>query len=268
MPNRKIPFLKLEKSPLVLVIAQVRISSVLGMENYLPKIQEPLRKAGFPKFKAEQTQNIVAGPVPQFISSVRWLFHNADNTECVVLATDFIALLTSKYDVFEAFIGKLQTVLQVLNEAVGVELALRLGLRYVDLIRPVEGKSLADYLQPGLLGLPPAELGVESFLTQFDSRGKTPVGNLTVKLHQNKKGLFIPPDVTGSDLKFDVVLKPGETITLLDIDHSSPAQRPFKPDALANAMWDLHEHSALAFRKATIPSALDLWGAVQSKAKE
>src|SRR5262249_51958952 len=52
---------KLKHAPVVTIIGQVRFSPVLSMESYLPKIQEELRKKGFPKYDKVAQQSLGFG---------------------------------------------------------------------------------------------------------------------------------------------------------------------------------------------------------------
>src|SRR5258705_10846711 len=100
---RTLPALHLSKSPLVIVLSQVRISPILGMEKFLPAIQEQLRRTGYPKFRTSVTQEILLAPELKTVSSVRWLFSDREEKTTAVIAPNFITLLTSRYEVFEKF---------------------------------------------------------------------------------------------------------------------------------------------------------------------
>ena len=58
---RKEPALKLERSPLVFVLSQVRFPAVLKIEDHVPDIQEALRKLGFPRYSKEDIQRFSFG---------------------------------------------------------------------------------------------------------------------------------------------------------------------------------------------------------------
>ena len=103
---RKEPALKLKKSPLVFVLSQVRFSPILKMENYVPDIQEDLRKQGFPRYKKEDIQQVsFGGPDIRAERDNRWVFSSRDQTEAIVLAPTFVVYETTNYDVFETFVS-------------------------------------------------------------------------------------------------------------------------------------------------------------------
>ena len=126
---RSIPALKLKTNPLVCVLGQVRISPVLQMEEFIPAIQEQLRRTDYPKFNREETEELILGPgtQPKVRSSTRWIFLNKENTAAVVLAQNFIALQVSQYTSFEIFLGALKAVLKIIGKVADISLTERLG---------------------------------------------------------------------------------------------------------------------------------------------
>lgn len=258
---RSLQPLRLLRSPLVLVLAQVKISPILQMGDYVPGIQESLRHKGFPKFVMRRTQEIVFAPKPVFGAHERWLFSNKESTQTVVLASDFIVLVASVYSVFEEFVETLKSILAMVGEAAQVALSDRLGLRYVDVVRLAKGESYRDYLQDGLHGLDAEKLDASSVLLQSQVKADTSMGTLLVRLWQSQDGRFLPPDLDAEDVAFQVQPQAGELLTVLDIDHFSIKEREFNPDQLAQELWRLHDGTDRAFRAVVTPKALTRWGA-------
>jgi uncharacterized protein (TIGR04255 family) len=69
-------------------------------------------------------------------TGARWQFSDPDDTWTVVLAQDSLAIETRAYRHFADFLERLRTVLRALVEHVQPQLGTRLGLRYVNEIRP------------------------------------------------------------------------------------------------------------------------------------
>lgn len=253
------PALKLDSCPLVFTLAQVRFSPVLVMDEYIPRIQEALRQEGYPKFAAESIGEIVIGPQPSIGSTARWLFVNKQADKSVVLSPTFVAVETTNYDVFDSLLADLVKVVDILRNVVQVEFVERLGLRYVNLVRPSAGESVADYVKPGLLGLTPEELGVENVVQRHESRARTPYGQLVVRLLQGDR--ILPPDLDSTALKVERTIETDETATLLDIDHFSVGEWNFDNSEVSSAMWELHEFTDAAFRTAVTAYAMKAWGA-------
>jgi len=258
---RSLPALKLKINPLVCVLAQVRISPVLQMEEFIPAIQEQLRRSDYPKFNREETEELILGPgtQPKLRSSTRWIFSNKENTSAVVLAQNFIALQSSRYTSFEIFVEAFKGVLEIVGKEAEISLAERVGLRYVNLLRPKKA-PLNEFLKPGLLGLPDNELGIKRSQFRFELAGATEIGKLVTRLSLSSNGTFLPPDLDGSGLDYGVTLEPKELIALLDTDHFSLKQRDYKPADLIEEVWQLHEYTDRAFRAAVTPEALRSWG--------
>src|SRR5687767_4493305 len=104
--KRTLPPLHLEKSPLVVTLGQVKISTVAAMDRYIPEIQERLRKSGFPKFVADEVQEITFsfGPLQQqqHVQTLkRWAFQSKDNKWEIQVDTETITLVTTGYERYD-----------------------------------------------------------------------------------------------------------------------------------------------------------------------
>ncbi len=262
--RRSRPPLKLSNSPLLLALAQARISPVLQMQNYIPAIQERLRRIGFPLFSEALMQEIVLGPgLPSpgsVVTRSKWVFADKARTLAVVIAPEFITLQTAAYDTFDAFSEQLAAVLDPISEIVGIELSERVGLRYVDYVQPRADDTLADYLAAGLVGLDPAMAGVRSQRSVYLAQGPTSVGQYSFRLTRSEGAFALPPDLQPSDVQVSPVGSPGAH-AVLDIDHFFVATQPFKSDNIIQILWDLHDVVDGLFRSAITPHALQVWQA-------
>lgn len=258
---RKTPALKLRSSPLVFVLSQIRFAPILKMSEFIPEIQERLRRTGFPGFEVRRPQEIEIGPTQIAIPKSRWFFWNRTRTSVVIVSDDFVVLGTSRYTLFEAFAEALNKVLVVISETTAPSHTERLGLRYVDLVRPAEGESFDDYLNTGLRGLSLEALGARTAIIRSHTLAETDEGSLSIRIWQNRDGQPLPPDLARDD--FPVVApqaKDGETWTILDIDHYSSESHDFVVDKLIGVMWALHDGAARAFRASVTANALARWG--------
>ncbi len=260
--KRSLPPLRLRYSPLVYVIGQVRISPVIAIEKYVPEIQEQLRHKGFPRFVKGQIQEIriEIGSTPKVNVSDRYEFQNKEGTSGIVLASDFISLHTNKYEVYEKFEETFRVALAIIHQVVSLSLVERIGLRYVDLIRLGADEKFSDYLQPGLLGLENAKLGVTKSLSRFEFVGVTEVGKLVVRYSQSDNGTFLPADLMPSPLKHDVEVPPGEVVSFLDLDHFSEQSHDFEVSSVLELLGRLHDYLDRTFRSAVTETALQKWG--------
>ncbi|HVJ88646.1 MAG TPA: TIGR04255 family protein [Labilithrix sp.] len=262
--KRTHPPLKLHKSPLVMVLAQVRISHVAKMGDYVDDVQERLRRNGFPRFDRGRAHEILLRPglQPEIREHPRWEFQNKERSTGITVMQNAIVLHTNSYDTFDHFAESLRLALEVIGDAAKPALVERLGLRYVDLIRPDPDESWTAYLKEGLHGLSPDAIGMAEGLQRHETVGLTKAGQLVIRCVQSKDGGFLPADLSPSSLDYSkVTLRPGELVTLLDLDHFSQATRDFDVDTVMAAMWDLHENLDVSFREAVTGHALKKWEA-------
>ena len=263
------PALKLKKSPLVYIVAQVSFSAVEAIAKYLPDIQDEFRKR-FPRFTTGETRNIRISPnAPPDISFVpRFEFQNRERTCGIVLQKDSVAVHVSRYSSFEEFCLLVQTALDTVHKVVTLGLIDRIGLRYVDLIRMGDGETLDCYLQPGLLGLDDRKMKIKNPLRMSTFQGFTDAGRLNLRMSQRLDGGTLPPDIDPTTLIHSTNdLKLGEIITLLDIDHFHQfieEQLDFSTDKVLQYLWKLHEHTDLAFRSSITDYGLKVWGAEET----
>jgi uncharacterized protein (TIGR04255 family) len=152
-----------KNNPLVEVVCQIRYPTILKIENELPvNFQEKIRQR-FPIFK--QVTNI---QLPQELSQLTNLLAQADNRTYTFstqdekwtlnLTRDFLALTTSHYTKWEEFIGNLELVLSAFVEEYQPSFFLRIGLRYINVVkRATLGMPLdtpwIDLINPQILGL-------------------------------------------------------------------------------------------------------------------
>lgn len=257
---RKRQPLKLEKSPLVLVLAQVRFSPVLLIKEYIPAIQEELRRQRYSDYRAEQIQQVMfTGAEVKAEQANRWVFASRDRRDAVIIAPDFVVYETSSYDVFETFLERFEPVLALLRDKVSPDFAGQVGLRYVDLIRPAQGRAASEYLCESLRGLSKERLKAISVLQQFIVQAKTPHGELTVRSFETSAESMLPPDLASAHVELVLTLDANETCRILDIDHISRAKTDFDPPVLVDRLWNLHGPSEDAFLAATTPEAIEFW---------
>ncbi len=262
--KRSRPPLKLHKSPLVMVLAQVRISHVAKMGDSIDDVQERLRRSGFPRFEEGRGHEIVLRPglQPEIREQPRWEFQNKERSAGIIVAQNAILLHTNSYETFDDFAKSLRLALEVVGDAVQPTLVERLGLRYVDLIRTDAGEQWTDFLKPGLHGIPPAAIGMTEGLQRHETVGTTKVGQLVVRCVQSTDGGFLPADLWPTTLEYaKPPIPPGELATLLDFDHFTQVTRDYDVDQVMAAMWELHETLDVTFREATTDLAMKKWEA-------
>jgi uncharacterized protein (TIGR04255 family) len=274
--RRTLPALYLPDSPLVAVLAQVRFSPVTAMESYVPAIQDGLRRKGFPRFREELveevswvTRTVGSESAVDTRKQKQWEFTDAKNTWSIRLTPDAVTLATSEYDTYEKpFEENLALALDIIHQQATLQLVTRIGLRYVDLIRPEGGLDFADYLDGRLLGLPAEELGLVDSFPFTQMRGPTDVGFMTLRCVFLNSGSVLPPDLIGLTLQMKESAEPGTKVALLDLDHIRHEEEAFDRERVLASLALLHDRLDLAFRKSVTAEALERWGANEAGRKD
>jgi uncharacterized protein (TIGR04255 family) len=254
----------LGKSPLILVLAQVRFSPLMAMRDYIARIQDQLRIAGYPLNASVEFQEVTLAQKSVAASQrAHWEFLSKDSTISVIVSEGFVVVQTSSYNCFEDFLEKVTHVVSLVSRTVGGLLVQRVGLRYVDLIRPKACETWEMYVREGLRGFgsPHFSDGTALHLHQIVTR--TTSGAMIVRLLQNREMAILPPDLATPTLAFPQIEPPtqGELLTIVDIDHFQECPpEDFSPEVLARMAWPLKTASYEVFRDSLVTEhAIEAW---------
>ena len=264
--KRSLPPLRLPRSPLVYVVAQVRFSAVVSVEKFVPEIQEKLRHKGFPRFLRSQLPElnfVLPNPTPKVSFTERFEFQNKEADLGIVLTSNFFAVHTNNYKNYEEFEKNISSAIDAIDGSLNLSIVERMGLRYVDLVRPKQDEKWDTYLQPGLLGVDPEKIGiVRDWIRRLEFQGDTELGKLVIRCAQTDQAL--PPDLQPPSLKYSLTLEPGEIAACLDFDHFSERSADFDPQTVLTMIGDLHDHLDRAFRNSVTTTALKNWGSEEA----
>ncbi len=262
MNPRSVPPLKLPKSPLIFVLAQVKISPVLGMESKIPALQEAYRKQGFPRLAERKIETTVRGSEGQTVQKEtrrQWEFINKDKRASVLVDSEGLNYQVTKYDVFESFMASIESVLQVFSDTVEPTLVLRTGLRYVDLVIPAEGKDIHVYFNASLRGF---KIHDTDQRKAFFTESVCQTGSDSTFVHRYVEadaGFGFPPDLLPMQLEFPRNPRMTSPFGLLDMDHFSMNEADFSTEEVVSRFFDLHEHQTVAFEASVTAEALEEW---------
>jgi uncharacterized protein (TIGR04255 family) len=150
---------KLKRSPLVLVVCQVRFEKVAAAADAgrALAIQGSLVDR-LPNINEHEQRGVVltpAGTVEQQPPVKVWQFKSTDQTTTASISPDFVSLETSDYSDWSDFSGLLHRLLQGVGDELKPKIEQRVGLRYVDqLMIPTQDleAELRKRLSPELLG--------------------------------------------------------------------------------------------------------------------
>jgi len=238
MPN-------MPNAPLVYTVGVVRFPRVPGIAKYASALLEAVR-----------------GTYPQFddftLSFVRANI-NLNLTE------EVFGMHTSAYIHNEDFVAKFKVGLQALLGVpeMGIKWMEAVGLRYVDLVKPLPGELLDAYLRPWVLP-PKPDIEGEMDLLQgmYVAAYKTAFGELRFQSLRN------PPFVLPMDLNNPAVQKngwalpvPDSDFAVMDMDHGcnfNPLE-PIDVDVVCEKLRSLRSISRKLFDQTGTDHAKNVW---------
>jgi uncharacterized protein (TIGR04255 family) len=260
---------KLRNQPVKLVLCQVRWSPIQTIATYIPAIQEVFRRHGFPIERSGETPQVFLSPKGVEVKTQpRWEYKSKDERWSILVMPDSVVLQTTDYDRFEGYAEKLRLAVDTVFQATEHDkfgVLERIGLRYIDHIRPQAGEDYRAYVKAGLHGI--QDDGVflpDTKRLHCETVGATKVGSergtLIIRLTQNNEGMELPPDLLGAAPPWSPSVKPGEWLTIIDTDHFLEGK--FECDAgwIVRQADLLHDQINEAFFNHVITEhALEVW---------
>lgn len=270
--KRKCRYVPLSSHPLVLVLCQVRFSSVSLIADYIPGIQDDFRRHGYPRLRKATIEQLLITPGGVKVEQrEQWEFRRKDQTWSIMVGSDSLVLQATTYARFEDFAETLSHALQTVlsrteNDKLGV--IERVGLRYINQVRPREGEDFRTYLRPPFHGVSDTVFENGTQRLHVESIGTTrlgeTLGKMIIRVIQNDEGAGLPPDLVGGAPSQGASVKPGELVTLIDMDHF--VEGTFDPGAEDVVPWvvgqayTLHDHIIETFHEQVVtPEAIAIW---------
>jgi len=257
---------KLSHAPVFYTLAQVVFNPVLQIPDFVPKIQDRLRRAGFPDYRKELLRQLEVrqgeGEPPQVSTQegpTRWNFVNSDRVSGYILQPNSFVYHTTAYETFEVFSKNLIDGLGLVHEEINLAFIERIGIRYLDAVLPKKGETLPQYLKSSVLGLSSGIQG--KLLHSFtETATETADGRLVSRVLITDGDLALPPDL------FPLGLTLGERFSnikahhaILDNDHYSTERFDFSLERVAKKLNASHARIDEAFRATVTEFALAAW---------
>lgn len=276
---------QLANAPLVFVIAGVRFESLEALPNWVPAIQDELRK-WFPSFKRVRQTASASGfemavdPQdfdPAYVGSA-WVFSTSDHKAVITLFKTGLVLHTTDYSVFANFAEALKrAVTALLRAADGVVNITQLGIRYIDHIQSQHGMDVGKFIVSGLM---PAEVSSRlavknssSFASYVEENTGT---TLNVRFNIGEGGPVIPQDLLPPYMLSSMPVSPQDGMFQfpmlasregsLDLDalNASVNGRVISADELVAEVDRLHRVANDYFYSVITPEARKAWSSVTS----
>lgn len=254
----------LKNPPVYFTVAQVRFNAILKLSEYLPTIQDEMRKSGFPDFVTRKSmilQMVLQNgkPIPTPATTERFFFGTADKQHAFVLNTEFLALQSTNYGTFEKFSAMFLKGLQLVHKVVQLDFTERVGLRYLDHVAPRAGDTLDKYLEPEVHGLS-ARLGGKALHSYAETLNAVGDVRLLSRVVIQDGGLAFPPDLQPEEMAIDSrFLNSSGHHALLDTDGFIEGREAFSADNVQKKLDAIHEAVRTAFRAAVTPHAFKIW---------
>jgi len=247
--TRKCRTVPLSKQPLALVLIQLRYSPILNLKEYIPVIQDRLRKIGFPLVYSKNMKKLVISSTELKPEDMQqWKFETPDKRSSVIVDQDQALLQTTDYHSFEEF---LQQYFAVLNPFLKITehgvhgTALRIGLRYVDQVTLQSDTDTIDsYLRPPICGMvSPFFKNKYKQYTHIEV-GETELrngrkGTLSIRVLRNAEGLDLPSDLYQEAPVRLRTIDVKDDFALIDMDHG--CEQPFPQNQVGIPVQQLEE---------------------------
>jgi len=256
----------LKNPPVYFTLVQVRFNAILKLSDYLPAIQEGLRRSGYPAYSAQKFVTLQLNvnaqdgqAVPQPAQLEQYSFANVGQTHSFVLGADALTFQSTNYGTYEAFSEAFLKGLALVHETVRLDFTERIGLRYLDQVFPEAGDPLEKYLAPEIHGLG-ARLGgkaVHSFAETLNEIGDI---HLRLRLLVQDGSLTFPPDLQPSGMSVDPRFSGVSGMhATIDTDGFVQGRELFSLDEISRNLREIHGAVSTAFRTAVTPHALEVW---------
>jgi len=244
---------KLENQPLKFVLVEFRFSPVMQIAEYIPKIQEALRRQ-YPISEKRSGQAVQVRPGGIAVSAIdRWAFISANKKSAIDINQERLVYITAEYPRFAGFSDTCKQAIETLVNIVEPGLILRIGLRYSDLVIVDDGEGITSLVNEHF-GFPN---GIETLgktrQHSTDTFLRTDMGGLAIRTLYGKHNLTCLPDVQSLPISITADATSSERI-ILDFDHYWEAKDEpvsFETNNVLEKLSALHKTSREAFWKVT-----------------
>ncbi|MCK4609286.1 MAG: TIGR04255 family protein [Gammaproteobacteria bacterium] len=256
---------KFSNPPLTYVLAQVKISAIEMIEQYIPHLQESIRDR-FPIFDKREVRNveISASSEPKTYVTKQWHFKDKESLLGIMIDSKAINIHTSKYEGFNKFLEQMTHVLTEFNKQLRISLSTRIGLRYINII----DSNIDKNIQKNLLGFQLQDSG-EKFLSKTETIQQIEDGYIKIssnhignsKIIGNTNNILVAPDlvISAETLSFAHHKSPDGRYLMLDIDGFCDESFDFDVQNIKPKLTNLHDNVYEVFAKSITANAKKEW---------
>jgi uncharacterized protein (TIGR04255 family) len=254
----------LKNPPVYFTVAQVRFNAILKLTDYLPSIQDALRKAGYPAFSTHNSIVIQltapdGQPAPKPMPREQFLFANTQQTHCFILGADSLTLQSTDYGTYEQFSTAFLKGLELVHTQVALDFTERIGLRYLDFVLPKPADDLNNYLAPEVRGLG-THLGGNPIHSYTEAFNRLNDVQLRARVVIQEGSLAFPPDLTPQGMEPQQRFAQASGLhAILDTDGFVQGRLMFSLDTVQQKLACIHNVIGTAFRATVTDHALAVW---------
>lgn len=254
----------LKTPPVYFTILQVRYNPILKLTEFLPAIQDAMRRSGFPDFKMQkiftlQISNEAGQPKPVPTITDKYLFGDIDKKHNFTLDASSLTLQSTAYGHFESFSTMFLAGLATVHDAVQLDFTERIGLRYFDRVIPRSGDTIDKYLLPEVRGMS-NHLGGKTHHSYTETVCEIDGVRLVSRVAIQEGGLSFPPDVNPEDMKVDKRFTDYIGLSaILDNDGIVEKREPFSLETVKAHVSKTHDVIGAAFRATATTYAQQVW---------
>ena len=256
----------LKNAPVYYALSQAKFNPVAAMAKFSTDIQEQMRRAGYTVFETEDMQNVDfaaiddgESPKPVVTTAKNWFFTKSDRSCGYVLGQDFLSFQSTEYLDREKFFEALCVGLKIVHEIVQLDSVVRLGIRYLNAVIPLDGEDLHLYLNPKIQGV---DFGLPILGGLWETGYKTKEGILIAKVYQAPNSLLgFPADLLPRSVQVMKRFKRQEPFShaVIDMDLFVEEYIPFDTDAIYQRLLRFHGDLADCLHAIATPHAFDRW---------
>lgn len=260
----------MKNPPLFYVLGQITFNPIVTMNDYVPAIQEQLRRDGYSDYQAETLREFKITPPletrPLEIKQVeqqRWRFSNSKNTEGYLLSHNALIYHTTQYNKFEFFLEKILEGHELLNKVIKLDYIERVGLRYINAIQPKGHDDRIElYVNSSLLGFSQSMLRASTVQSLSQTTIAKENATLVARFFAMEKSLPIPSDLFPLQLtpeeRFSQKLE-GQMVATLDFDHFIIERSAVDPAKIRNHLERFHDGITEVFHHSITEYAKQEW---------
>lgn len=259
-------------APVFYVLAHVQFNAIPAMAKYAGEIADRLRKIDYPD-PQEEKQTIFSfgvaldgSPSSQQMEQKevpRWRISNTEKTSGFLLLQDALIFHTTTYLDRYSFFAELRKGLDVVHEVIGLSFVDRIGLRYLNVVKPEAEETLDQYLQPAVRGLGQCFDSGQLQHNMVEAIALLDCGTLISRAftaHSAGDHPPMPPELMPLSLKVQDRFNPcNGWVTVLDNDCFMQQRIPFSTSDIEASLRKLRNGIDLAFKASITDYAIKKW---------